>query len=414
MHRVGLITLHRDNYGSELQCFATKHYFESHGVGCDVLYLNQRGVEKLRAYIHKLMKYTLKAIRYRDFLQNRSEQKRAAEVARASWAPESKWELDYFANSVLQPKGYDLRSLEDRRVRDIYDYFIVGSDQIWSGANNIDPFRFLEFAEDEKKVALSVSFGTSSLKDFNIADFRRDVSRFKNLTVREQAGVDLVRSLTGREVPRLADPVILLDRSEWARFAKKSNCNQPAPYIFAHFLDEPSEAALRAISLLLKNRRLSLCIFGYPRKELDALGDSIFIAGSPYDYVNLIEHASYVCTDSFHTSQFSIIFNRAFMIFERNYVHSSKQSSRIETMLDVYDCHNRLVGNEVTDIDDLPLDAPNFDAIRLIEQQEIRCYLGQFIKEKTDVSGQDSPARMSVANRAVRTIGNSMRTPPDA
>ena len=126
MRRIGLITLFRDNYGSELQCYATKRYIESHGIGCDVIYLDSHGFEKAIMRVDGLAKSAVKAIRYRDYLPTHFEMKHAAEVARASWTPESKWELDYFANSVLQPKGYELETLEDPRVNDEYDYFIVG------------------------------------------------------------------------------------------------------------------------------------------------------------------------------------------------------------------------------------------------------------------------------------------------
>ena len=37
----------------------------------------------------------------------------------------------------------------------------------------------------------------------------------------------------------------------------------------------------------------------------------------PFDFLNLIQHAKYVCTDSFHGCVFSIIFERDFYVFKR-------------------------------------------------------------------------------------------------
>ena len=51
MKRIGIVTLYKDNYGSELQCYATKHYLESLGYHCDVLNEQYKGIDK---FFHKL------------------------------------------------------------------------------------------------------------------------------------------------------------------------------------------------------------------------------------------------------------------------------------------------------------------------------------------------------------------------
>lgn len=88
----------------------------------------------------------------------------------------------------------------------------------------------------------------------------------------------------------------------------------------------------------------------------------------------MIENASFVFTDSFHTSHFSIIFNRNFYTFERNYGHKNKQSTRIHNLLSTYECSERFFKD-----DELPEkllnDNPCFDEIRKVKTKEIRNYL---------------------------------------
>ena len=53
MKKIGLITLYQNNYGSVLQCYATKKYLEEKGYIVEVLYLSNNYTEKL---LHKLKK----------------------------------------------------------------------------------------------------------------------------------------------------------------------------------------------------------------------------------------------------------------------------------------------------------------------------------------------------------------------
>lgn len=39
----------------------------------------------------------------------------------------------------------------------------------------------------------------------------------KTISMREKAGADLVKKLTGREVPVVVDPTILLSKEEWQK-----------------------------------------------------------------------------------------------------------------------------------------------------------------------------------------------------
>ena len=66
-----------------------------------------------------------------------------------------------------------------------------------------------------------------------------------------------------------------------------------------------------------------------------------FDAG-PIDFLNLIEHASYVITDSFHATCFSLLFHTKFWVFvEPSSI--SKPNSRIFNILNMVKCQDRIL-----------------------------------------------------------------------
>ena len=370
-NRVALVTFFRDNYGSALQCYATKTFLQNKGYECDVLYEYSYGFEKVKNRIYYLSKIALCSLIYRDFTKNRKEIKRSE--SKSTLSKESKIHLDWFCETVLQPKGVEYSLLKEKRFADEYNCFIAGSDQIWGGGYLVRPFMFLEFAPDEKKIALCPSFGVETIKKFNVRHFKKSISKFPKLSVREKSGQRIISELTRREVPILSDPVMLLNADEWHDFAKNSSIRNQN-YIFVHYLGTPNEAAIQCINQIATTFGLNILCFVNNYSEYNKLKAHTFIEGSPYDYVSLIENASFVCTDSFHTSHFSIIFNRKFFTFDRNYGHHNKQSTRIHNLFSTYECSERFI-NDTAISEELLKATPDFDAIKGIKTKEIRDYL---------------------------------------
>lgn len=342
MDKIGIVTLFRDNYGSELQCYATKHYLEGLGYKCDVLYEELKGADKIFNKLFGWSDTLIKSVLYPDYWKNRTEMRSAKKIADNSLSIESQNDLDYFAETILQPKGVEHRLLKKQLFRESYKYFICGSDQVWNGANRITGFRFLDFADDDQKIALSPSFGMDHIKKYNIRRFKKSISKFKYLSARESTGVRIIADLVGQEVPQLTDPVVLLKPEEWEEF---SSCGLyiNEPYIFVHFLDSLSQTALYRIQYIADMTKCKIICFAYPQKEYENFTNWQFVDGDPRDYVNLIRRASYVCTDSFHSTYFSIIFEKAFFTFKRNYQHSNSQNSRIETLLNLYGANSHYI-----------------------------------------------------------------------
>lgn len=61
--------------------------------------------------------------------------------------------------------------------------------------------------------------------------------------------------------------------------------------------------------------------------------ESPYYCCGPSEFVYLIKNAVYVCTDSFHASVFSILYNRPFVVFNRNGKHNTMGKNYVAQIL---------------------------------------------------------------------------------
>lgn len=220
---------------------------------------------------------------------------------------------------------------------------IAGSDQIWSPMHLAErkqeaELYFLRFAPEEKRYAYAPSFGEEDIPDKMKDMYRRYLNEFEQLSVRETAGQALIRNITDLEVPVLPDPVFLLNKEEWEIAINSSDIVIPeGNYIVVYFLSRQSENVWRKIksAAKLKNARIISISGNYYKK-----GE---LVPAPDAFIKLIDGAQAVFTDSFHGSAFSIIMQTPFLVFRRKDV---EQFSRLDMLLDKYECRNVFVDNE--------------------------------------------------------------------
>ena len=67
MKKVGLVTLWKRNYGSALQCYATKYILERMGYQCILLYRTFPGIKRYTYYVCELLRLIFKSFRYKGY-----------------------------------------------------------------------------------------------------------------------------------------------------------------------------------------------------------------------------------------------------------------------------------------------------------------------------------------------------------
>src|SRR5690554_4755067 len=118
-----------------------------------------------------------------------------------------------------------------------FDYYIVGSDQVWlpRTVSISNGFYFLNFApKGSKKISYASSFGTINIpKDYDDV-YYRNLSGFSKISVREKQGADYLNSI-GIKSSVVLDPTLLLNENEWKNyFDIKPKINKP--YILCYVM----------------------------------------------------------------------------------------------------------------------------------------------------------------------------------
>ena len=343
--KVGQVTLYNYNYGSALQCFATQRVVEQAGYSCVLFRESEKnGVWRKMFYLIKaLAKAAVHPTHARGFLcMMQSKRKTALTALRES---DFKGLQQFVEEDIFSVK---LTYTEMKRVArsDEFAAFISGSDQIWK-PSVVDDIYMLNFTGEEKvrKFSYAASLSVDSLQEGDKERYSNWLSKLNGISVREKKAVELLQPLTEKEVIQVCDPVFLIDKQEWLALSG-SNRKIEENYLFCYFLGDDKNYRLYA-KQFAESRGYKIVTFPnllqVPRKVDSSFGDYKIYDASPLDFVNIIAKASFVITDSFHATTFSIINNTPFAVFERNAVLS--MNSRISGLLEPLCLEERFVSN---------------------------------------------------------------------
>ena len=89
----------------------------------------------------------------------------------------------------------------------------------------------------------------------------------------------------------------------------------------------------------------------YHIKGDDEYADIKLYNVGPEDWVNLVRNARYICTDSYHGTVFSIIYNKDFFIFREDSkpdpMKYESTSSRFDSLLNSFELNDRILYGDV-------------------------------------------------------------------
>ncbi len=352
MKKLGLaIGYEVENYGGVLQAYATQKAVEKMGIDYEVI--NLSGISKILD--KRKLSYYAKKVFDKDVIKDKGGYIHKKIVGKLNPKLEKNLALRSRAfksyrenNFVLSRECCDFRQLREMSTR--YDSVLVGSDQLWLPSNIEADFYTLNFVPSYvNKVAYATSFGMSSLPQRQKELAKDFLNRIEYLSARELSGHILIKELTGRNVPIVCDPVMLLNTTEWEHICGREEPGKEK-YIFCYFLGKNMKAREFA-----KNLRE---ITGYKIVALNhcdiyVKADDEMSDYSPYDFnpvkfVEYIKNAEYICTDSFHASTFSLMFKKMFFAFKR-FTSNTTQSTnnRLDSLFKIAGAGSRMfTGNE--------------------------------------------------------------------
>lgn len=328
--RIGILTStpsFDDNYGAVLQGYALQRYLADRGFDAvDIRY--RGGQEYVRGKVSLLERFAGIFLSPEPFSRKvkkiTTKRKRMTKIELFK-----KFQRDYV--EFFNDDYVDYTSLCN--IVDNFDAFICGSDQVWNprvhGEEN-DPGYFLQFAVGRKRtVAYAPSFGVSVIPPHcqeSLATFAKSLD---HISVREETGADLLRKYADMDAPVVVDPTLLLSDDNWRDIAQKPDwlpAKYIACYIFGDFDDVNAE--IKHIS-----RRIGAEIVNIPA-SVDSKFKTNYRIG-PQEFLAIIDNAALVCTDSFHATAFSLIFDTPYVVFPRDNPNSrNSMNSRMQNLLE--------------------------------------------------------------------------------
>jgi hypothetical protein len=221
-----------------------------------------------------------------------------------------------------------------------YDGFIVGSDQVWNPEIiNFDSNFFLDFAPaNVNKISYAASFGKTLMTDKEIAFISENIKNFNYISVREKSAKEILTELNIPNINITLDPTLLLSKAEWLVLDNRKFENKK--FVLLYSL-EKNDILERAAENIAKEKNLEI-IRMIPSNKKDFIGYKN--AYGPNEFISAFNNASYVVTNSFHGTVFSVIFHKQFTTI----LHKTR-GTRMENLLGELGLTDRILVNEDSD-----------------------------------------------------------------
>jgi hypothetical protein len=239
--------------------------------------------------------------------------------------------FDTFVEKNINRRYYSAKQMKSNKVGQEYDKFICGSDQVWCTTSlYVDPLMYLRFAPKNKRIAYAPSLGREYIPNYNKNKIKRYINDIPNVSVREVTGQKLILGLTGRRVPVVLDPTLLLERSFWDE--KKEPCQVKMCYVLCYFLSTPTEETQKKMLLFLRSEGMEIVALNSRLEYLENEMNVIYPDCGPAEFISYIENAKKVLTDSYHGMLFSIIYHKEFWSIAREYGEFDQSSRQLSVL----------------------------------------------------------------------------------
>lgn len=295
-----------DNYGAILQIYALSKVLESKNVNVDVINFSP---------IELAMPYS-PGINVKRYIQNRGLVGTIrAGLIKLKYYSKNKHRQINFQNfkdeflSITTKEYTKVIELFNSESLKKYDYYIVGSDQVW----NPDFYRYAKeayFLNFAPKSSTKISYAASiakKLNDENKTVFHEELKNFDYISVREDSAKNQIKNLTEKKIQVTLDPTLLLTKRDWIKLFEKKEKEEK--YIFVYDLVMSSTIVKLANKL---SKEMNAKVICYSNGKLyDNLLYS-FDGVNPKEFLRLIDDADFIITSSFHGVAFSLALEKQF------------------------------------------------------------------------------------------------------
>ena len=343
MKKTGILTLYYNNmnYGGLLQAFALPFVIQKHiGIPAEQIRYSQQNTDTDLCTSKSKKSLSIYQLGI-NFFSALTSNKRS--IRKESFLE--------FMNDI--PHSRNIYSHETiQQCNSNYEIFICGGDQIWNGemvGEHLDVYTLQFVNQGLKKIAYSPSVAISHMSKQVEDCLGKGLLGIDRISVREKRSLDILKRLSDKKIEVVVDPVLLLTKSEWLEQSRPTKIN--GKYILCYLLGD-SITQRKAVEIISKRLKLRIVTFPHilvnnVRKCDLFFGDIKDYTSGPRQFLDLINNAEFVITDSFHACVFSMIFETPFIVFERNKPsEKGNMNSRIYDFLEECHLENQLVNVE--------------------------------------------------------------------
>lgn len=378
--KIGIITILKvNNYGAELQAYATQAVLKRMGYDAEIIdylfYKNPAFIKTHRSV--PLFRFTLKK-RLAEFLYPLLFRLRSVKNKTVLTRRENRFTNFHKKNTSMSKTYRSIDELYEAKMN--YDVYLTGSDQVWNPGiySSIAPY-FLDFApKDSKRIAYAASFGVSAIPVQACKYYKNHLQTYDAIGVREKNAVELVNTLANKESKWVLDPTLLLDKETWLQVASPVEVTEPYILLYeltpCRYIRELAEYVNQTHNWQI----VRICKNASP-EDKDGSVLNIVDAG-PAEFLYLFSKASLIITNSFHGSAFAINFQRPFYTVLPLRKHNN---SRQRSLLEMFELTDRLLveGDKYPCTENLAIDYQAVNEILLQERTKSIQFLKNAIEE---------------------------------
>ena len=312
--KVGVVTFHSaNNYGATLQTWALQKVLKDYGIDAGVIHYHPDVIDHLY-----------------DPMEGKTGVKRQLKKFGVTLSsPDSLTRYNKFQSFLT--KKFDLigdfqtyEELSNANLK--LDAYITGSDQVWNPVHigGFNPAYYLDFAEaGAKKISYAASIGSDYIQPKYKEQIRKSLSTYTGISVRESSVLEAVQELAEKPVKVVLDPTMLLVKEDYEEIKVVSQMKEP--YILLYMIEKNPEVMAFANTI-----SISLGMPVIQRRKVNGLTNELppFYTADAGEFIGLIEGASYVITNSFHGTVFSILYEKPFV----SMLHSDTGSRTVDLL----------------------------------------------------------------------------------
>lgn len=326
------------NYGGLLQNYALQKVLQR--MGHEVYTIDRQPDMKYSYSPIHMAGYIVRLIKRYIFFNKNIKTSWNPNVSKSTFMYISQNTLEFVKNNITTTCPVSSSQLSEIAARYMFDAYVVGSDQVWIPSYYPEAFIPFDSRVGVKKIFYAASSGDESWMDSEMIreSALKMLSGFCGISVREKSLQKRFNEISKLECEHVSDPTLLLDREDYINLLDENS--EYTDHIFTYILDtnDFKQRIIEAVEECLKlDVHSGTPTLSYNNAQKTDIDEAVF---APVEsWLQHYYNASFVVTDSFHGTVFSLIFNKQFLVIGNR----ERGLDRFTSLLDDYGLSNRIV-----------------------------------------------------------------------